>query len=434
MLVDTDEWSLYADASNIPAGDPSVPDGYYGSYGYQWGININGVNEFYQGGTTEEATADSSRQIKMENVDFFTFVPDVQFQGFIEGNYAAQVVRLKEIHDDAISVEVQASDSGLKGLMVRWFDPDTQDLAVENIFSATDTSAIQLPSLPEGGGRIYGVGAISESSLITLFDTEGDDTQDTVYDTDRWRLDLGDWPDGYDVWVEILLERRYEGSAGDIAPYDPWFVVVPEEWVPTPTPTTYARALCPDDDAADFIYPMQLLDYLFEQVVLKDVATDIATTDTTNGTEDGEDEEETEETTFDPCGSSEWESGIESGCGNDWDLDDVLDDDEPRPGTFLEQVWVQQCSLGVDISEYLDECNVDADTLDEDSEPSYNRQLNIGGRVDSSGEEAFWYGKLEGGSSYLIVIGGAGDEGSYELIVRQVEWSESAEEVSNCSY
>jgi hypothetical protein len=111
-------------------------------------------------------------------------------------------------------------------------------------------------------------------------------------------------------------------------------------------------------------------------------------------------------------------------CANDWDLDGVLDEVEPRPATFVEQVQVMQCTLaGGDITAFTPASDkiIDQDERDDNEESYFDRTLNIGGKNGSSGEEAFLMKELQGGTDYVIVVGATAGLGTYELRVTQTE-------------
>jgi hypothetical protein len=108
----------------------------------------------------------------------------------------------------------------------------------------------------------------------------------------------------------------------------------------------------------------------------------------------------------------------------DWDLDGVLDDDEPLPETFLEQVQAMQCTLaggdpgaftpaGADI--------FDVDHTDEDEESAYDRTVNMGGAFGESDEEALLIAEVAGGSRYILVVGAGDDVGPYEVTLIQAD-------------
>ena len=111
-------------------------------------------------------------------------------------------------------------------------------------------------------------------------------------------------------------------------------------------------------------------------------------------------------------------------CDLDFDRDGVLDESEPLPETFYDQVLVQQCtsfggSLPAGVDPYSTDW-MDADEQDKDDDFSYSRTYNTGGQAGTSGEEASLDVTLVGGERYVVVVGSAGDTGVYELSFRQI--------------
>jgi len=243
--------------------------------------------------------------------------------------------------------------------------------------------------------------------------SEGDEEAMDVYDTDRWLLDLTDRSASEDVSVVITVDRRYENSEGDIAPFDLWAAIVPQQFVPSPSVDGTRRGDC--EEGADFGYPASMLDYLYYQMLLSpEPGTNGVTGD------------------FDPCGRSlssdtgSLDTASEgSTCGNDWDRDDVLDLDEPRPQTLLEQVMVMQCALAggdfADVEAYEAADLIDVDSMDENDDPYVDRTRNLGGQSGDSQEEAYLETTLAGGARYVIVVGAGSETGPYELRVKQID-------------
>ena len=70
-------------------------------------------------------------------------------------------------------------------------------------------------------------------------------------------------------------------------------------------------------------------------------------------------------------------------------------------------------------SDVYDSSWVDIDETDEDDQASYSTVYNVGGQTGEDGEEALLYAVLKGGESYVVVVsGGDGDVGAYELHAR----------------
>jgi hypothetical protein len=235
-----------------------------------------------------------------------------------------------------------------------------------------------------------------------------------VYDTDRWLLDLTDRDADEDVAVAITVDRRYENTDGDLAPFDVWAAVVPSQYVPSPSVDGTRRGDC--EEGHDFGYPASMLEYLYYQMFL---SSDPGASGVTAG--------------FDPCGrtvggdtgSLDTAGSAAPTCGSDWDRDEVLDLDEPRPQSLLEQVMVMQCALaGGDFSgvdPYEAEDIIDSDTLDENDDPYVDRTRNLGGQSGDSEEEAYLETTLSGGAKYVIVVGAGTETGPYELRVTQID-------------
>ena len=296
-------------------------------------------------------------------------------------------------------------------MLIRWTDPEHNDIKVENIFSATDANNMTLPDLLDDGSEITALGTISEAG-VTMSVSESDDAATDVYDTDRWLLDLTDRDASEDGTVAISVDRRYDDE-GDIAPYDLWAAVGPSNLVPSPSVDGTRRGDC--EEGLDFGYPASMLEYLYFQMFLAGAP------GTTGVSAD-----------FNPCGSIQledtgsadtaWEGPT---CGADWDRDGVLDIDEPRPTSLLEQVMVMQCALaGGDFSgveAYEADDIIDVDSMDENDDPYVDRARNLGGQTGESEEEAFMETTLAGGSRYVIVVGAGTETGSYELRVKQVD-------------
>lgn len=399
-LVSDDSYPPYNSSSIIsaPTSDP-LPGDYYGANGYQTGININGENIYVEGGTTDSPTENEGNLVTLENTDHFIHVTGLEFYGYVEGNYAAQVVRLTDPPYASTGLEIQGSDEGFSGAVVRW-NKLGADVAVEDIFSATDANDLALPTLPVGSGTIVAVGNLSDPGLTVVVSSDGEEEPYDVPDTDRWLLDLSE-RSGEEIHLAIALTRRFNAD-GDASPEDPWLAVVPADYVPTPTVDGTTSGTC--EDGASFAYPSSILDYLYYQVFLSSEAYS-----------DSEDD-------FDACGTA---SESATTCDVDWDLDGVLDEDEPAPETFLEQVWVMQCTLaGGDSSGYtaLDTDVIDEDSTDDDDAATYDMTRNLGGTTDGDAEDAYLEITLEGGQEYILVVGASeAGTGTYELSITTLE-------------
>ncbi len=413
-FVDTDSWDLFKSPTLIsaPTIAPTAGD-YFGANGYQRGIDVSGNNLYRDGGTTDEPSEIEENAVKLGNTDYFTFVAAIPFNGYIGGAYAAHVVRVTDIPYAESTLEVQSSSSDIKGVLIRWHDPESVDYKVENVFSATDANNMPLPDLPEDGSPITGMGTISSAGVTLSLSPEGEEEAADVYDTDRWLLDLTDRSASEDITVVITVDRRYENTDGDIAPFDLWAAVVPQQFVPSPSVDGTRRGEC--EDGVDFGYPASMLDYLYYQMFLSpNPGADGVTGD------------------FDPCGMARLSdtgttdtASDDPTCGTDWDRDGVLDVDEPRPQSLIEQVMVMQCALaGGDFSgvePYEAEDLIDLDSIDENDDPYVDRARNLGGQSGESEEEAYLETTLAGGARYVVVVGAGTETGPYELRVKQID-------------
>jgi hypothetical protein len=405
LLSETDDfgepvWPPFAASTTLSAPtERPDPGDYYGANGYQQGINVRGDNRTFIGGTTASPVEDEDARVRMDGTDHTTMVTGYPFYGYVAENYGAQVIRLSDIPLDAASLFVDAAGTGYTGVVIRWKDATAQDLAVEDIFSSTDANSLRLPALPEGGERITAVGGINLPGAVTVVPTSGASSTAEVQDTDRWLLDLTDRPITAQVEVAIWLERHFENTDGDLGLFDPWVAVVPSSLVPTPTVSGTRTSACPG--SAAFAYPISLLEHLNAQLMLS-----------------GSSGASGVSADFDACGVP---ADTATTCANDFDGDGVLDEAEPAPQSFLEQVQVQQCTLaGGDATAFTpaDSSIFDLDEVDEDEESEAVRAYNVGGRSGEDGEDALLLARLSGGQTYTIIVGGAGDTGTYELTLR----------------
>jgi hypothetical protein len=436
-LVDPDSWPPYGDPTEVtaPTSSPS-PGDLYGANGYQQGIAVAGLNRFMEGGFDAVGAAENTdRRVLASGSDAVTMVTGFDFFGQVAGDYGVQVVRLADIPFDEGALRIDADGGGFTGVVVRLEDPTVRTHAVENIFSSTDPTNLPLPTLPTDGSPIRALGAIQDSGVTYVKTSPRSETLVEVYDTDRWVLDLTDRAPTDTVKIVAHLERRYVDSSGKLGPSDPWLALVPEAWVPSPSVASVNYDTCPTA-AFDFYFPATVLEHLYYQVFLSSDAygSDLQTSDTgdsggadgTGGDGGGGDggggaDGGGGEGPFDPCGSP---APDPTTCDVDWDLDGVLDDDEPLPETFLEQVQAMQCTLaggdpgaftpaGADI--------FDVDHTDEDEESAYDRTVNMGGAFGESDEEALLIAEVAGGSRYILVVGAGDDVGPYEVTLIQAD-------------
>lgn len=405
-LMNLSNWSPYHAASTItaPTTAPATPTVgvYYGANGHQAGFNVRGVNRFMEGGTTTNPTENLQRRVLTEGVDAQIYTPGFSYFGYIAGYYGASVARLAKLPYDASLVEIQGGDGSFEGVAIRWNDSDFSDVVEENIFSALDSNAMAMPVLPTDGSDVHALGEISEPGATLELGPDGDSSSVEVQDVDRWRLDLTDRPVGDLIQVAIWLDRRYANIEGDPGPFDPWIAIVEESLIPkAEVGVTVSDSTCADGET--WAYPNSLLASVSAQLNLSVIA--YSETDSE----------------FDACGVADTEPLT---CGEDWDADGVSDSDEPAPASFVQQVMIEQCTQnngvmpggGLYGSQFID-----LDETDEDDQFSFSAVYNVGGKTGEDGEEALLYAVLEGGESYVVVVsGGDGDTGAYELHARQL--------------
>ena len=288
----------------------------------------------------------------------------------------------------------------MSGVVIRWNDADRDDLAIENIYSPLSVDDLPLPSLPDDGGQIQAIGDVRADVQIVVIDEESSATSSTtVADLDRWLLDLTDRTNGEVIDLGIWIDRRFEDAGGNAAPYDPWLAIMPAGVLPSPTVSGTNSGSCSTSSWV-WSYPNKVLSYVHAQEYLL----------TTLGTD----------AVFTGCQSP---TGAYT-CDQDWDVDGILDTEETKPTTFMEQVWVAQCRVD---SALNDETAfsfdwVDADELDEDEIVGRSSIDNIGGASGPEGEEALLEATVIGGQKYVIVVSGGGDTGTYELSIRQTNY------------
>lgn len=385
--------------SETVSSPPALRDNLYGANGYQRGLNLHAGNWAYTGGHTDFPLVQSESETLLENVDPFHFHSAFGFEGYMKGGYAAQVVRLDGIPYDAAAMELQFTGAGFLAAGVRWNDPVETDYAIENIFSPTAVDVVALPDIEAAGGLVTGVGEITESVTISAVDENEISEAKDVADTDRWLLDLTEFPPG-SIDVHVWIDRRLD-TEGKTPLSDPWVAIAPFALVPAPTSENISTPdTCPD--SAEFVYPRSVLEHLYLQVVL-------------SGEMGGED-------TFDQACGTASEEPLE--CGDDFDLDGVANADEPQPDSFYQQVLVEQCTASGGTLDEDDAYSIgwlDQDHLDEDEVFTRSSKWNTGGISGSEGEEGFVSARLSAGEEYLIVVGGAGTTGLYELGVRIVQ-------------
>ncbi|MBK7755934.1 MAG: hypothetical protein IPI35_05895 [Deltaproteobacteria bacterium] len=401
-LVDPEEWPPYAEATAISA--PTVaPDEptigiYYGANGYQTGFNVRGTNRWMEGGTTDTPEENTDQRIVADGLDHHTYVTGSEYYGYAAGGYGSHISRLTKIQYSATVVELEDTSASFYGTVIRWRDPSFDDTAVDRIYSPLDSNLVYLPSLPADGSPIYAIGDISTPATTRVLTDAGEESAETVEDLDRFQLDLTDRTKGEVIQIAVWLDRRFSSTSGDSTPEDPWMAIVESDDLPQPTVTDTVSTACSGGEE-EWEYPNLVLDYLYYQLFLSSTA--LATS-----------------SDFDPCGGY----ATAGACTDDWDQDGVVDNSEPKPTSFQEQVWVQQCTNngGTLPSGFLTSDGFDIDEMDEDEDPTTSVIYNFGGRSGKTGEEAVLTATVVGGSKYTIVVSGGGDTGEYELTFKQL--------------
>jgi len=412
LAVDGSVYPPYAPVSTItaPTSNPTSGD-LYGANGYQLGIDVGSDNLYMFGGTDVPVENEDSR-VRLGHSDFSTAVFGQDFYGYVTPGYGAQVIRVTDIPFDATQIEVRSPSSEYKVAVIRGNDEAAVNFARDVLYSPTDVNNTVLPLLPSDGSPIYGIGEISVEGATVSVDADGTQTSQTVYDTDRWLVDLSNFTNGAAVRVVAWLDYRYEDVNGTVGLTDPWIAMVPRAYVPVPTVTGTQSGSCAD--AQTFGYPFLLLEYLYSQVLLSPTSYDeseMFSLDTEDDTAGGQTD------LFDPCGTQE---ATVTTCDEDWDRDGVLDVNEPTPSTFIGQMQVMQCTLaGNDSSGFVPVGTevIDTDQTDDDDAVSLDRKLNLGGVSVDEEEGAYLDLELTGGQQYILVVGSEGT-GPYELTVK----------------
>ena len=420
LPISPEDFPPYAPVSTVtaPIENPQQGD-LYGANGYQIGIEVSGTNYYYEGGTTDTPTENESNRVVTRHQDHSTFLYGNEFFGYIVDGYGAQVVRITDVPFDQTALEIRASTAGYTAAIIRAENPGVADYAKDILYAPSDANSIQLPTLPANGDQIYIVGDISASGVTVSIDPEEVESQVSVYDTDRYRISLSNYAPGQSINIAVWLDYRYSSISGETDLEDPWISVVPESYLPVPTVTGTQSGAC--TDGISFGFPFRMLEHLYSQVML--ASEPYTDSDLFTGASELPDDGDTgssEIETFDPCGSVESEATT---CEVDWDRDGVLDENEPTPETFLQQVQVMQCTMaGGDLSAFVPVGLeiIDTDQEDEDSLSTYDRTLNIGGSSADEKEGAFLKTTILGGQEYIIVVGSADGTGPYELTVQRL--------------
>ena len=184
--------------------------------------------------------------------------------------------------------------------------------AKENIYSPLDVNSIVLPSLPANGSPIYGFGEITSESYTNVLQ-EGTFGQMDVFDTDRWKLSLSNYPQGQTVRIAAWLALKPQNIDGDVKLDDPWLAVVPSQYLPVPT--VNGMQAC-SDESVPWMYPNSLLPHLYYQVFLAQVPYC---------------SEDMETHACDSSESSEDTGSIDSGSSGSTDIFDYVGFQQPKP-------------------------------------------------------------------------------------------------------
>ena len=133
----------------------------------------------------------------------------VRIFGFVESGYSAQVVRLIDVPFDTTELKIVSSSSDYAVAVVRANNAVNLNYAKENIYSPLDVNSIILPNLPANGSPIYGFGEITSESYTNVLQ-EGTFGQMDVFDTDRWKLSLSNYPQGQTVRIAAWLALNHK--------------------------------------------------------------------------------------------------------------------------------------------------------------------------------------------------------------------------------
>ena len=413
LTVDGGSYPPYAPVSTItaPTSNPTTGD-MYGANGYQLGIDVGSDNLYMLGGTDVPVERTENR-VRLAHTDFSTAVFGQDYYGYVTPGYGTQVIRMTDIPFEATQIEVRSPSSSYKVAVIRGGDQPFVNYARDVLYSPTDVNNTILPVLPSNGKPVYAIGEISAEGATSTVDPDGNQTNQTVYDTDRWLVDLSDFTNGATVRVIAWMDYRYEDVSGAVGLSDPWLSIVPRAYVPVPTVTGTQSSAC--SDGLTFGYPFLLLEYLYSQVLLSPDA--YSESEIFSLEDDSDEDTGAVSTMFDPCGAQEDDPTT---CDLDWDRDGVLDVNEPTPSTFLGQMQVMQCTLaGNDASGFvpLDTTIFDQDQTDDDDSVSLDRRLNLGGVSVEEEEGAYLDLELTGGQQYILIVGSEGT-GPYELTVQ----------------
>lgn len=388
-LLDPDFVPPFANATTIPAsGSETFP----GAEGYQRGVNIRGDNYLRSRRGQELVTEGLFR---FNGSDWAHYAPGTPYAGYVAGGYGFTAVRVGGLIEENSKLGL-ATNGTVATRVLRIFDIEEgkRTFITEQIFGARGTTPMRLDMRSDGWPSVA-LGEIDPSESIRLLDAG---TQKSVPDTDLYAVDLSGWP-ADEVQLDIVANRKPASSG--VPSLDQIFVAVaPRGDVPN-AESIQGDWTC-DGESTTVDYPNDYLEYLYYQTVLTDELEAPVLSERTAVT----------------------------GGECDFDGDGVTDDLETKPRSLIDQIstWQDEANGGASaISDggfypYSDvfERFVNSDALDGDAAPYANSQLGINTRNAAEGEEAFLRVTLPAGSSehkYIVVVGGPGSTGPYELTV-----------------
>ena len=478
LLVPDTVIPQYKTATTVTVQDPENPQPgeLFGANDFQQGFNVRGINRVYEGGTDPSgATELLDSRVRTENLDVQVFHPQSDFFSGMEGQGGLTLVLISGLEQPVNYLIVETEGGGeLLGNVVRIEDTDPLDMALtlEDIDGAKITDIREIgdltanlldptgyerrvigridpaesfevlisttsPELPEGDDD-DSAGDDDDSAFGDDDDSApargptGDDDDDSaeeeeeveIGDTDRYSFSLTST-----TTVGVWVDRRYSDLEGNAELEDPFLAVAPATDVPDAFNYTQwdfgpSFGVCPDPGAyipgtSVFFYPLAMLDYIAAQGNLSS----------------------------DPEVVSGFTPVVGDGpnplldCSVDHDQDGVPDDGEAEPTNLADQIVQRQAEnlnddpsfyagtfdllpdSPIDVSApFFDETFIDFDSNEDpdDQRATFVAAANIGGGVVEDGEEAVWMGTLPPGDYIIIVGGGEGATGPYDLSVRVV--------------
>lgn len=454
----------YGVSSTVSVADPENPQPgeLFGANGFQQGFNVRGINRTFFGGVQAGGPTELlSKRVRTENLDPLVFHPQADFFGTVASHGGVAVVLISGLEQPVNYLVLESSDGAtLQGNVIRIEDTSAaqanMDVTLEGVDGAKITTVRALGVLgvneldPLGLerrviGRIdpaEGFDVVTAEEPPLDDDDSADDDDDSatgaradddddsatesepveIADTDRYSFSLTAV-----TTVGVWVDRRISSLTGELELSDPFLAVALESDVPDAFDYTMWDfgpnfGVCPDPGVyipgqSVFMYPLVMPAYVASQGNLSNDPT-------------------VEE--FEPVvGTGE---ASEYTCEFDHDQDGVPDSEEAAPGTLAAQILQRQAeNLALDPSFYentfellpqgalnvsvpfygADFIDVDSNEIPDDEAATAFMAANIGGRAAETGEEAVWIGQLPPGD-YLIIVGGVGSTGAYDLSVRVV--------------